>query len=276
MFRTVLVSLALAWTLAAQAGAPPLRSSHVVVVDEATGAVLLDKNGDAVAPIASLTKLVTAMVVLDARQDMQEPLRITAADLDTVKYTRLGVRPGSVVTRSGLLELALIASDNRAAMALARHHPGGMEAFVAAVQRKIAALGLQHTVIVEPTGLSPDNRASALDMVKILRAAADYPEIAEITRKREHQLLVNGRKRIVHNTNRLVGRPGWEILLSKTGFTNEAGRCLAMRLQAAGRSVAVVMMGAVGNAQRTRDALKIRRWLASQRAPLRAEAASVQ
>jgi len=229
--------------------------------------VLLDKNGDAVAPIASLTKLMTAMVVLDARQDPDEPLRITTEDLDTLKNTRIGVRPGVVLPRSAMLELTLIASDNHAASALARHYPGGRAAFGAAVQRKIESLGLRNTVIEEPTGLSPNNRASALDMVKILRAAADYPAIAEATARRQHVLRVNGRSRVVHNTNRLVGAPGWDILLSKTGFTNEAGRCLAMRLQAAGRKVAVVMMGAMGSSQRARDALHIRRWLSGETAP---------
>jgi D-alanyl-D-alanine carboxypeptidase/D-alanyl-D-alanine endopeptidase (penicillin-binding protein 7) len=268
MRRLIVVAGWLCAVACTQAASLPLRSAHAVVVDEATGEVLLEKDGDTAAPIASLTKLMTAMVVLDAGQDPNEALRVTHEDLDTLKHTHGGIRPGLTLSRSALLELALIASDNHAAMALARNYPGGRPAFDAAVQRKIEQLALKHTVIEEPTGLSPNNRSSALDMVKVVRAAADYPAITEITSKREHKLQVNGRTYTVHNTNKLVGAPGWNILLSKTGFTNEAGRCLSMRLQAAGRTVAVVLMGAMGSNQRTHDAQNIRRWLAGETAAM--------
>jgi len=247
---------------AGSAGDPLLGSAHAVVVDEATGEVLLDKDGATSAPIASLTKLMTAMVVLDAQQDPNERLRITEDDLDHLKHTRRGVRAGTVATRRSLLELALIASDNHAASALARSYPGGMPAFLAAVQHKINALHLEQTSLVEPTGLSPDNRASALDMAKVTRAAAGYPAIAEITSRARQKVTVGGRTQAVKNTNFLVGMPGWNILLSKTGFTNEAGRCLSMRLQEAGRTVAVVLLGASAGRERANDALSIRRWLA--------------
>ncbi|MED5619785.1 serine hydrolase [Ideonella sp. BN130291] len=241
-----------------------LGSAHAIVVDEATGEVLLEKDGSTAAPIASLTKLMTAMVVLDAQQDPNEGLRISEADIDTLKHTRSGVRVGTVLSRAALLELALIASDNHAASALARHYPGGMDAFLAAVQQKIQTLGLASTLIEEPTGLSPHNRSSALDMVKVVRAAGGYPVITDITSKRRHAVMVNGHVWAVKNTNSLVGSPGWNILTSKTGFTNEAGRCLSMRLQAAGRTVAVVLMGAMGSSERALDALNIRRWLAGE------------
>jgi D-alanyl-D-alanine endopeptidase (penicillin-binding protein 7) len=166
-----------------------------------------------------------------------------------------------------LLELALLASDNRAASALARNYPGGIDAFNAAVARKIHALGLESTLIEEPTGLSPNNLSSAEDMVKLLRAAAAYPEIAQVTSRRDHAVLINGHRRTVRNTNRLVGSPGWHILLSKTGYTNEAGRCLSMRVQAAGRTVIVVLMGAVRPSHRAVDATNILRWL-SRDAPV--------
>jgi serine-type D-Ala-D-Ala endopeptidase (penicillin-binding protein 7) len=166
-----------------------------------------------------------------------------------------------MATRVALLELALIASDNRAASALARHYPGGLDAFLAAVAGKVRALGLESTLIVEPTGLSPYNQSSAEDMVKVLRAAAAYPEIAQITSRRDHAVLVNGHRRTIRNTNRLVGSPGWHILLSKTGYTSEAGRCLSMRVQAPGRTVIVVLMGATRPSQRARDAASILRWL---------------
>jgi D-alanyl-D-alanine carboxypeptidase/D-alanyl-D-alanine endopeptidase (penicillin-binding protein 7) len=265
MLRPLVLAGLMFCAAAVHASSLALRSAHAVVVDEATGEVLLDKDGASAAPIASLTKLVTAMVVLDARQDPEEQLRVTEDDLDTLKHTHGGIRPGLSVSRSGLLELALIASDNHAAAALARNYPGGRAAFDAAVQRKIQQLQLTSTVIEEPTGLSPNNRSSALDMVKIMRAAAGYGAITDITSKRQHVVLVDGRRHYtVRNTNKLVGMPGWNILLSKTGFTNEAGRCLAMRVEAAGRNVAVVLMGAMGASQRTVDALNIRRWLTGE------------
>jgi len=264
MFRTVVIGFCLALACSAGRAGVPIGSAHAIVVDEATGEVLLEKDTGTAAPIASLTKLMTAMVVLDAQQDPNERLRIGAADLDQLKHTRAGVPVGALISRAGLLELTLMASDNRAASALARHYPGGIEAFRAALRTKIQALALDDTSIEEPTGLSPNNRSSARDMAKLLRAAAGYPEIAEITSQREHTVVVNGRNRLVRNTNRMVGAPGWNILLSKTGFTNEAGRCVTMRLQAAGRTVMVVLMGALRSRDRATDALNIRRWLAGE------------
>ena len=266
MFRMVcLVVVSALWCAPCRAEMR-LASAHAIVVDQATGEVLLRKDVLTAAPIASLTKLITSMVVLDARQDADEMLRIGAADVDQLKHTRSGVPVGALVSRGALLELALIASDNRAASALARHYPGGIEAFHMAVVRKIRRLALQSTLIAEPTGLSPHNLSSAEDMVKVLRAAATYPEIVHITSKRQHEVLVNGRRRTVRNTNRLVGAPGWDILLSKTGYTNEAGRCLSMLVQTAGRTVVVVLMGAGRPSARTRDAMSIVRWL-SREAP---------
>ncbi len=238
-----------------------LRSAHALVLDEATGQVLLEKDAATPAPIASMTKLMTAMVVLDAKLPHDEKIRIDKADLDTLKYTQSGVPVGSVISREGLLTLALMSSDNRAAAALARTYPGGRVAFQAAVNRKIRALGLRNTYLEEPTGLSPRNHASAHDMAKILKAAAEYPEIAVATTQARDRVVINGRERMFRNTNGLVGAPGWEILASKTGFINEAGRCVSMRLEAAGRKVLVVLMGAGNTPQRTLDALNIRRWL---------------
>ena len=242
-------------------------SAHAIVVDEQSGEVLLQKDEASAAPIASLTKLMTAMVVLDAQQDPREGLRISTDDLDRVKGTHGGVPVGAVVSRGDLLTLALMASDNHAASALARNYPGGMLAFDAAVRRKIETLGLASTVIEEPTGLSPNNRSSAQDIAKLLHAAAAYPQIASITSQRKVSVPVNGRRWTVKNTNALVGAPGWNILASKTGFTNEAGRCVSMRVQAAGRTVMVVLMGALRSSERALDALNVRRWLAGE-APL--------
>jgi len=205
------------------------------------------------------------MVVLDAQQDPDEELRIDAADVDVLKHTRGGVRVGTVASRGSLLELALLASDNRAASALARSYPGGLQAFNAAMRLKIQAFGLESMSIAEPTGLSSSNVSSAQDMVTVLRAAARYPAIAQITSQRSHTVLVGGRNKIVHNTNRLVGGSQWEVFLSKTGFTNEAGRCLGMQARADGRTVTVVLMGAAKPSGRLRDSMTIRRWLATER-----------
>jgi serine-type D-Ala-D-Ala endopeptidase (penicillin-binding protein 7) len=273
VFKNLLLALLLACCSTSWGGVA-FRSAHVVVIDEATGAVLLEKDAATAAPIASLTKLMTVMVVLDARQDLGEPIRVDEADMDKLKHTRGGVPAGAVVPRETLLELALIASDNHAAAALARNYPGGPAAFAEATQHKIGALGLVNTTLVEPTGLSPDNHASALDMAKVLQATQAYPLIAQITSQRTHAVLVNGQPWAVRNTNGLVGKPGWEVLASKTGFTNEAGRCLTMRLRAGDRTVSVVLIGALASSARTLDAHNIRRWLDGE-APVRVAAVTV-
>ena len=268
MFARAAIAACLVLACAAAHADLRLRSAHALVVDDETGEVLLRKNGETPVPIASLTKLMTAMVVLDAGQDASEPLRIDTADLDHLKHTRAGLPVGAVLPRGELLELSLIASDNHATAALARHYPGGGVAFRAAMRAKIAELGLVHTDIEEPTGLSPNNRSTAEDMVRVLRAASTYAEIARITSKDRHAVMLDKRRTWrVRNTNRFVGAQGWNISLSKTGFTNEAGRCLTMRLQEAGRTVMVVLMGAVGSQHRAVDALNIRRWLAGQTRP---------
>lgn len=237
-------------------------AQHVMVVDEASGVVLLSKGAQESVPMASLTKLLTAMVVLDAGQDMQERLTIEVADLDTLKHTRSGVPVGATLPRDKLLELALMASDNRAASSLARHYPGGLASFLEAVRLKASALELASTRVLEPTGLSPDNRSSASDLAMVVRAAAAYPVIVAATTQARGEALVNGRPYHTLNTNRLVGSPGWDILLSKTGFTNEAGRCLVMRLRAAGKTVLLVLLNASAGAGRTIDAMNVTRWLA--------------
>lgn len=261
MLKNLLSTLLLLCCFAARADVP-IASAHAIVVDEESGEVLVEKDADTAAPIASMTKLMTAMVVLDARLPLDESIRISTADLDTLKHTWSGVPVGARMKRAALIDVALMASDNHAAAALARTYPGGRQAFLAATQRKIAALGLENTGLVEPTGLSPENHASAKDMVKILRAASNYPEIVHATSQASSKIVINGRRRVFHNTNRLVGRPGWDISVSKTGFTNEAGRCLSMRLEAAGRKLLVVLMGAVAGSQRALDAHNVLRLVA--------------
>ena len=237
-------------------------AQHVMVVDEASGEVLLSKSAQESVPMASLTKLLTAMVVLDAGQDLQELLTIEVADLDTIKHTRSGMPVGVTLPRAKWIELALLASDNHAASTLARHYPGGITNFLEAVRLKAAALELASTRVLEPTGLSPDNRSSASDLVAVVRAAAEYPAIVAATTQTRGEARVNGKPYHALNTNRLVGSPGWDILLSKTGFTNEAGRCLVMRMRSAGKTVLLVLLNASAGAGRTLDALNVTRWLA--------------
>lgn len=254
--------------------APALESPRALVMDAATGEVLLAKGADEVASIASLTKLVTAMVVLDADLAPFEILSIEPDDLDSIKGTRSGVPVGSRFTRRSLIRLALLSSDNRAAAALGRTYPGGHPAFQRAVAQKIASLGLTHTSLVEPTGLSPLNRSNAVDLAKVLSASVRYPLITEITSQSSAKVDVNGVDTLFHNTNRLVGQSEWHVLVSKTGFTREAGVCLTMAFEQAGRRLLMVLMGAGASGERAHDASNIRRWLAGE-TPLPSYAAAM-
>jgi len=247
------------------------RSANAIVVDEATGEVLLQKSGSQSVPIASITKLMTAMVVLDAGKDGAEEVRILDEDVDVLKHTHSRIPVGAILTRDTLLELALMSSDNRAAAALARTYPGGMTAFREATIAKIESLGLHQTTLSEPTGLSAQNRSSAQDLALVTRAASQYPEIARITSQSSRVVRVETKDVLFRNTNALVGRPGWNILLSKTGFTNEAGRCLTMRLDLSGRTILLVLLGAADPARRTADIMSVLHW-ASGTAPTYATA----
>lgn len=262
MFKKSFMALLL--STAVSAFATPFSSQHLLVFEEESGKVLLEKNAHDVVPIASLTKLMTAMVVLDARLDMNELIIIDESDVDTFKFSSSRVPVGAVLSRSAVLELALMSSDNRAAHALARTYPGGMPAFVRAARAKLDALGMRHTSIEEPTGLSPHNRSTAVDLVKMAAAASYYPEIVSMTTGTEEIFEMNGRMVQYRNTNRLVGRDGWDILLSKTGFTSEAGKCLVMRMQAAGRHVIVVLLNAKESAARLLDAENVKRFVSGE------------
>jgi D-alanyl-D-alanine endopeptidase (penicillin-binding protein 7) len=262
MFKKTLIALLL--SCSASAFALPFSSQHALVIDEESGSVLFEKNADAVVPIASITKLMTAMVVLDAKQDMNEMISIDESDVDTLKFSSSRVPVGVTLPRKDILQLALMSSDNRAASALARTYPGGKAAFVAAVREKLIALEMRHTTIEEPTGLSPSNRSTAADLVKMAAAAAYYPDITHLTTETGEQFDINGHAVQYRNTNRLVGKKGWDILLSKTGFTREAGRCLVMRVQSAGKNVIVVLLNAKESAQRMVDAENVQRVLNGQ------------
>ena len=240
----------------------PVNARHMLVIDDASGKVLMAKDADAIVPIASITKLMTAMVVLDAGLDPDETLRIVRADGEPTQ--RRGVLADGVqVPRSVALQLALLPSENRAAAALARTYPGGRAAFDLALQAKIRSLGLKRTSLDDPVGTSPANTSTATEVARIVAAAAHYPEIARITTAVQASVAVNGRPRTLHNTNALVGHAGWDIALSKTGSSNEAGSCLTMRMKSGGKHVTVVLLDADGAERRGLDAARIRTALAS-------------
>ena len=240
----------------------PVNARHMLVIDDASGKVLMAKDADAIVPIASITKLMTAMVVLDAGLDPAEKLRIVRADGEPTQ--RHGVLADGVqVARSVALQLALLPSENRAAAALARTYPGGRAAFDLALQAKIRSLGLKRTSLDDPVGTSPANTSTATEVARIVAAAARYPEIARITTAAQASVALNGRTRTLHNTNPLVGHAGWDIALSKTGSSKQAGSCLTMRMKSGGKHVTVVLLDADGAERRGLDAARIRTALAS-------------
>ncbi|WP_124982927.1 D-alanyl-D-alanine endopeptidase [Ralstonia solanacearum] len=238
-----------------------LRSSVALVMDQGSGDVLFQKNASAVLPIASITKLMTALVVTDAHQPMDELLEITEDDRDYERNTGSRLRYGTMLTREDLLLLALMSSENRAASALGRSYPGGRPAFVAAMNRKAHELGMNDTHYVDSNGLSSSNVSSAMDLSKIVMAAYKVPLIRQFTTTAEHTVNANGRTLHYVNTNRLVRGGEWEIGLQKTGFINEAGRCLVMQANVHGRNVVMVFLDSAGNLTRFADAVRVRNWL---------------
>ena len=238
-----------------------LHSSVALVVDQRSGATLFAKNPNAVLPIASITKLMTAMVVLDAQLPLEEPLEISEADIDTEKHTSSRLRPGTRLTRSELLHLALMASENRAAHALGRHYPGGLQAFVDAMNAKARAIGMDSSSFTDPTGLSSRNVSNALDLSRMVAAAFDYPLIREYSTAPELRVEAGRRTVGYRNTNRLIDKPDWDIALQKTGYISEAGSCLVMHMSVDGRPMVLVLLDATGVRSRFGDAQRIRNWL---------------
>ncbi len=240
---------------------PGLRSASALVIDETHASVLYSRNADVAAPIASITKLLTALVIADAKLPLDERLQITQEDRSLHKgaFSRLAV--GTTLSRGDLIHLALMASENRAAHALGRTYPGGLDAFVAAMNAKAKALGMSHSHFVDPCGLSSDNVASPEDLAKLVVAASHDPTIREYSTDRHYAVAV-GRHRIeFRNTNSLVGNPTWDIVVQKTGFINEAGKCLVMQAVIDNRTVVMVLLNSYGKYTRTADAVRIRRWM---------------
>ena len=240
-----------------------LNSSAVVVEDQDTGAGLFEKNASAVLPIASITKLMTAMVVLDAHQPLDELLTIDDADVDYLKGSHSRLPVGTQLTREEMLRLALMSSENRAASALSRHYPGGQQAFVAEMNFKAVELGLNDTRFADPTGLTAANVSSPRDLAHMVDAAHRYPLIRELTTTTSDTVNVAGRLLQFNNTNALVKSPNWEIGLSKTGFISEAGRCLVMQAWINSKPVIIVLLDSVGKMTRIGDANRIKNWFES-------------
>jgi len=236
-----------------------LRSSVALVIDQDTHETLFSKNPGAVLPIASLTKLMTGLVVSEAHQDDDELLTITQDDVDTVKNSSSRLRVGATLSRAELLHLALMSSENRAAHALGRHYPGGLSAFVSAMNAKAQLLGMHDTRYVEPTGLSSMNQSSASDLAKLVAAAYRVPLLRELTTSPGYAVSVGERTLQYHTTNRLVMSPEWDIGLQKTGYISEAGQCLVMQARVAGRRLIMVLLDSTG--ARIGDAERLRVWL---------------
>ncbi|WP_442598223.1 D-alanyl-D-alanine endopeptidase [Parapusillimonas sp. JC17] len=236
-----------------------LRSEAVLVQDLESASVLYGKNANEVRPIASISKLMTALIVAEAGLPMDEMLQISEADVDRLKHSRSRLAVGTRLSRADMLHLALMSSENRAANALGRYYPGGLAAFVRAMNDKARALGMRNTYFVEPTGLSSDNVSTPSDLVKLLRATSKQPLIHRYTTDDKYEVTVGrGRQLVYNNTNRLVRNADWDITVSKTGFINEAGECLVMLTRIDNRDVAIVLLNSSGRYSRIGDAVRIR------------------
>ena len=247
---------------------PKLRSSVALVLDAESGETLYEKNSDTVLPIASITKLMTALVVLERQLDLEERVVISREDFRSTRHSRVRarLRAGSALTRDELLLLALMASDNLAAAALARSYPGGTEAFVAAMNAEAGRLELHDTRFADPTGLSSDNVSSAQDLARLVKAAHGYPLIREYSTRPSAHVRARGGTVGFSNTNSLVRSGSWDIELSKTGYISAAGRCLVMHMRVASRDLVVILLDSWGKYSRIGDARRIRKWLESSAA----------
>jgi serine-type D-Ala-D-Ala endopeptidase (penicillin-binding protein 7) len=239
-----------------------LSSANVLVLDAAADRQIYAKAADEVTPIASVTKLMTAMVVLDGQQSLDDVLDIDMADFDYLKNSSSRLRMGTTLSRREMLRLALMSSENRAASSLARHFPGGRQAFVTAMNFKAASLGLTHTHYSDPTGLSPENVSTASDLAKLVQAAAEYPLIREFTTTPSHLVeMETGRTLGFNNSNALVKKQDWDITLQKTGYIREAGKCVVMLVNIASKPFVIVLLDSLGKYTRIADAQRVKHWL---------------
>jgi serine-type D-Ala-D-Ala endopeptidase (penicillin-binding protein 7) len=241
-----------------------LNSSVALVIDQETNEVLFSKNDAAVLPIASLTKLMTGLVIADANLDMNEPITITQDDVDTYKGSSSRLAVGSTLSRGEMMHLALMSSENRAANALGRTYPGGLSEFVRLMNSKARQLGMTDTRYVEPTGLSSLNQSSARDLATLVSVAHDRPILRSLSTSPGHEVELGRRTLHYNNSNRLIKNPEWEIGLQKTGYISEAGRCLVMQAKVAGRQLIMVFLDSTGKLSRLQDAERVRRWVEVQ------------
>jgi D-alanyl-D-alanine endopeptidase (penicillin-binding protein 7) len=246
-----------------------LRSNYALVMDQISREPLYAKNADAVTSIASITKLMTAMVVLDAHLPLDEPITVTQDDVDTLRGSASRLPVGWTLSRGDLLHLALMASENRAASALARTYPGGAGAFVGAMNQKARSMGLAHTTFQDSTGLHSGNVSTALDLAKLVCTAYGYPTIREMTTSQKYEVLsrTSGRMRVFGNSNRLIHNSRWDIGLSKTGYITDAGFCLVMQTDILGRPVVMVLLDSAEKYSRIGDAMRIRNWIQESARP---------
>ncbi|MEV3829805.1 D-alanyl-D-alanine endopeptidase [Aeromonas allosaccharophila] len=242
---------------------PNLSSAAFVVANHRTGEVISERNGNRVMPIASLTKLMTALVVLDANLRLNEMLTVTNADIDRIKGTGSRLAIGSKLSRAEMLHIALMSSENRAASALARHYPGGQRAFVEAMNAKARMLGMWNTRYADSTGLNPRNVSTAQDLAKLAAAAASYPLIRQYSTDQQSYVRTNKRQLHYLNSNRLIREGQWEFTLSKTGYIREAGRCLVLGTKVNHEPVIMVLLNAETTNDRVADAKRIKTWLES-------------
>ena len=257
-------SLAKPVRFAAKPAALRLRSGAVLVLDQQSGTPLFAKNTDQVMPIASITKLMTAMVVLDSGLPLLESISVESDDVDRVKGSRSKLKVGTTLMRAEMLKLALMASENRAASSLARNFPGGTDAFVVAMNAKAAELGMSQSSFVDATGLNPSNVSTADDLAKMVEAAHGYPLIREYTTSDSFRIESEEKRRRMLsyvNSNRLIKSQQWDISLSKTGYISEAGRCLVMHAMIADKPTIIVLLDSWGKMSRIGDANRIKRWI---------------
>jgi len=248
---------------------PEVRSAMALVADSHSGEVIFERNVTSVVPIASITKLMTALVVLDGKQPLDEAVEITAADRWKGKGAHSRIPIGARITRGNLLKLALMASENRAAQTLSRAYPGGKGAFVKAMNAKAKLLGMTQSRFADASGLSSQNVSSARDLSKLLNATARSETIREYSTLPSVEVRISKKSTLVYrNTNLLIGKPDWEILVQKTGYTHDAGECLVMQAVLDEREVNIVLLNSFGKLTRTADARRIRRWMEAQKAPV--------
>ena len=240
---------------------PKLKSGSVLILDQSDSTVLYSRNSNVAAPIASITKLMTSLVVLDAKQPLNEPLTITHVETDLPRGGPSRLSAGAVLSRGDLMHVALMSSENHAAYALGSNYPGGVPALVRAMNAKAAALGMHNSHFVDPTGLSSENVASPEDLSKLVVATSHNPTIREFSTDSKYTVRVRQHLVEFHNTDNLVANPDWNIVVQKTGFINEAGKCLVMEAVIEGRNVVIVLLDSVGKLTRVADAKRIKTWM---------------